>query len=212
MAMVVGVVAAVFAAGCAGGTVDGHATAALDGYAPSVNNQDPSRGIPGIVTVEIPPGLHVTGSQRVAYPAIPPMGGPHDARWAACDGVVYDKALRTENVVHSLEHGAVWIAYDPARVGAEEQATLRAKVENKPYMLMSPIPGMSDALSLQSWGHQLVPDNADDGRIDQFIVALRENPYTTPEPGATCSSPVFDRDNPPPYDPSPPGPDAFPMS
>lgn len=210
--MVVGVVAAVFTAGCAGDTVDGHATAALDGYVPSVHNQDPSHGIPGIVTAEIPPGLHVTGSQRVAYPAIPPMGGPHDARWAACDGVVYDKALRTENVVHSLEHGAVWVAYDPARVDAAEQATLRAKVENKPYMLMSPIPDMSVPLSVQSWGHQLTPDNADDDRIDQFIVALRENPYTTPEPGATCSSPVFDRDNPPPYDPSPPGPDAFPMS
>ncbi|WP_278261420.1 DUF3105 domain-containing protein [Nocardia sp. AG03] len=197
---------------CAGpAPITGHPTSSLAEFVPSAENQDPSLTIPGIVTAELPPGLHVTSKQRVAYPEIPPLGGPHDARWAACDGVVYDTAVRTENLVHSLEHGAVWIAYDPAKVSAAGQETLRAKVIDKQYTVMSPIPGMADPISLQSWGHQLKLDSADDDRIDQFITALRENPYTTPEVGATCSSPSFDRTAPPPFDPTAPGPDAVPM-
>ncbi|MFD3505892.1 DUF3105 domain-containing protein [Nocardia sp. NPDC058666] len=200
-------------AGCSMATVEGKATASGDSYAPAPENQDPSLQIPGIVVTEIAPGQpHVRPTQRVAYPSIPPVGGPHDAQWAACTGVVYAQALRTENAVHALEHGAVWIAYDPAKVSAADQALLRARVTDRQYTLMSPIPGMDHPISLQSWGHQLPLTSADDERIDQFIVALRENPYTTPEVGATCSSPLFDRNNPPPYDPTPPGPDAVPMT
>ncbi|MFC6014250.1 DUF3105 domain-containing protein [Nocardia lasii] len=206
--------AAVLVAGCsAGEIVVGHPQASLDSFAPTERDNDPSTRIRGVVITEIASGQqHVTATQRVAYPSIPPVGGPHDSRWADCTGVVYPQALRTENAVHSLEHGAVWIAYDPARVSDADQETLSAKVTGRQYTLMSPIPDMAQPISLQSWGHQLTLDSADDERIDQFLVALRENPYTTPEVGATCSSPLFDRDNPPPYDPTPPGADAVPMS
>ncbi|MDQ4103132.1 MAG: DUF3105 domain-containing protein, partial [Actinomycetota bacterium] len=69
-------------------------------------------------------------------------------------------------------------------------------------------------VSLQSWGHQLAVDNVKDPRIDQFLRALRQNPYTHPEVGASCDElgpGRFDLDNPPPFDPKPPGPDAVPM-
>ncbi|MFD4456990.1 DUF3105 domain-containing protein [Nocardia sp. NPDC058480] len=204
--------AATLAAGCSTDTIVGQATVAADSFAPSADNHDPSLQISGVVVTEIKPGQpHVLPTQRVAYPSIPPVGGPHDSQWAACTGVVYSKALRSENAVHSLEHGAVWIAYNPAKVSPQDQATLSAKVTDRQYTLMSPIPDMEHPISLQSWGHQLTLDSATDERIDQFIVALRENPYTTPEVGATCSSPLFDRNDPPPYDPTPPGPDAVPM-
>ncbi|MEU4318461.1 DUF3105 domain-containing protein [Nocardia fluminea] len=207
------VVAATLAAGCSAEKIVGQATASADSFAPSSGERDPSLRIRGVVVTEIAPGQqHVRSDQRVAYPSIPPVGGPHDAQWAACTGVVYAKALRTENAVHSLEHGAVWIAYDPAKVSAQDQAALSARVTDRQYTLMSPIPDMNHPISLQSWGHQLTVDSVTDERIDQFIVALRENPYTTPEVGATCSSPLFDRTDPPPYDPAPPGPDAVPMT
>ena len=51
---------------------------------------------------------------------------------------------------------------------------------------MSPYRGPRQAVSLQAWGYQLKVDNADDGRIDEFIKALRLN--ASVEPGATCSS------------------------
>ncbi|MFC4125854.1 DUF3105 domain-containing protein [Nocardia rhizosphaerae] len=208
-ATAVGVALVAVTAGCSvGKTVPGTAVTSIDSFAPSADNQDPARAIPGVEVVEFPPGLHVSSTQRVAYPTVPPLGGPHDSSWAACDGVVYDSGVRTENVVHSLEHGAVWIAYDPARIAGADRAALAARVLDRPYTLMSPIPGMAEPISLQSWGHQLTLDSADDPRIDQFILALRQNPYTTPEPGATCSNPLFDTENPPPFDPTAPGPGA----
>ncbi|MEV0687191.1 DUF3105 domain-containing protein [Nocardia sp. NPDC050378] len=191
-------------------TKAGHPLPAMNQFAPTQDNPDPAKAIAGVVTAEFPLGGHVSSTQRVAYTSIPPMGGTHDGVWASCNGVVYPEGIRTENAVHSLEHGAVWIAYNPARVSADDQATLRTKVQGGTYIFMSPIPNMADPLSLQSWGHQLALDSATDPRIDQFIMALRNNPYTTPEPGASCSNPIFDRD-PAPYDPSTPGPGSVPM-
>ncbi|MFC3964786.1 DUF3105 domain-containing protein [Nocardia jiangsuensis] len=185
--------------------------AELDRFTPSAERQDPSDQIDGVVKQEYPAGLHIGPTQRVAYDKTPAFGGPHDSSWATCTGVVYDKALRTENAVHSLEHGAVWIAYNPDKVDSAGVETLAAKVEGKPYTLMSPFPGLDAAVSLQSWGHQLKVDSADDKRINQFITALRLNNYTYPEVGADCSTIAFDTDNPPPFDPTPPGPDAVPM-
>ena len=47
-------------------------------------------------------------------------------------------------------------------------------------MLMSPYPGLDAPISLQAWGYQLKVDNADDGRIDEFINALRKNATSEP--------------------------------
>ncbi|MFI6363580.1 DUF3105 domain-containing protein [Nocardia sp. NPDC050630] len=185
--------------------------AELEKYTPSAQKKDPSDQIAGVTKKDYPAGLHVSGTQRVAYDQAPPFGGPHDQVWANCMGVVYNKPIRVENAVHSLEHGAVWIAYNPDKVDAAGIDTLKQKVEGKPFTLMSPFPGLASAISLQSWGHQLKLDSADDKRVNQFITALRENQYAYPEVGASCSNPAFDANNPTPYDPTPPGPDAVPM-
>lgn len=183
-------------------------------FTPSQANQDPSLQIPGIVVKTYTGADHVDPTERVAYDGTPPFGGPHDPSWAACDGVVYSKPIRVENVVHSLEHGAVWIAYHPDKISATGLDALRGRVETENYVFMSPVPTMDSPISLQSWGHQLKLDNANDERIDQFISALRTNRFTHPEVGATCA-PLgpgrFDPDNPPPFDPTAPGPDAVPV-
>lgn len=185
----------------------------LSAWTPSESNQDPSTAIDGVVAIEYPAGQHITPAQRVAYDQSPPFGGPHDAIWATCTGTVYEQPVRTENMVHSLEHGAVWIAYNPELVDDAAIDTLAGKVDGRTYTMMSPYPGLDAAISLQSWGHQLEVDSADDERIDQFIEALRLNRYTYPEVGASCSTlpTSFDPANPPPFDPSEPGPDAVPM-
>lgn len=189
--------------------------AAAAAFAPSASNPDPSLKIPGIVTKTYTGSVHVLPTERVAYDQSPPFGGPHDGVWAACNGIVYPTAVRTENMVHSLEHGTVWIAYNPTEVSADAINTLKLKVAGKPYTMMSPYPGLDKPISLQSWGHQLKLTDANDPRIDDFIAALRTNPNGVyPEVGASCDAQgpgAFDPDNPPPFDPSKPGPDAKPM-
>ena len=187
---------------------------AAEGFSPSPENPDPSKALSGIALQDYKGGAHVLPTERVAYDQSPPFGGPHDGYWAACNGVVYPQAVRTENMVHSLEHGAIWIAYNPDQVKDEALNKLTARVDGKPYTMMSPYPGLDKPVSLQSWGHQLKVDNAEDERIDQFIAALRQNQTTYPEIGASCDAlgpGAFDTNAPPPFDPTPPGDDAKPM-
>ncbi|GAA2961225.1 DUF3105 domain-containing protein [Actinokineospora diospyrosa] len=189
------------------------ASSADPGFSPTEDNQDPTKKIDGVLAIEYEGAKHVKPTERVAYDHKPPLGGAHDAVWAPCNGVVYKKAVRTENLVHSLEHGAVWLTYDPDKLDEDGVAALVKKVNGKPYTVLSPYPGQPKAVSVQSWGRQLQVDSADDKRVDQFIQATRANQYLTPEPGASCDQidpDRFDQDNPPPFDPSDPGPGAIP--
>lgn len=189
--------------------------AALALYTPSESNQDPSDHIQGVVKVDYDKARgHVNATQRVAYDRFPPFGGPHDGVWANCNGVVYEEPVRNENMVHPLEHGAVWIAYNPDQITGPALDTLKAKVTGQTYLMLSPYPSLDKPISLQSWGHQLKLDSADDPKIDQFVRALRNNPYQHPEVGASCDAQpgTWDNASPPPFVGTAPPPDAVPMN
>ncbi len=146
--------------------------------------------IKGIQTFDYAAGQeHVT--TEVDYKESPPVGGPHDPFWADCTGTVYDIDIRHENAVHSLEHGAVWITYNPDEVSAADVAKLAKLVEGENGRMLSPYKGLDAPISLQSWNHQLKVDSADDARIKQFadFLTLRSGEY--PEPGASCENPDF---------------------
>lgn len=146
--------------------------------------------IAGIETYEYANGQqHVTTS--VAYPESPPVGGEHDGTWADCTGTVYTVDIRHENAVHSLEHGAVWITYDPEALSDAEVATLAELVDGVSGRMLSPYAGLDSPISLQSWNHQLKVDSADDERITQFADFLTRNSDFTPEVGASCENPQF---------------------
>ena len=186
----------------------------LAAFTPSADNPDPSDKIEGVEKVDYNNARgHVKATQRVAYDKFPPFGGPHDEVWADCNGRVYATPVRNENMVHPLEHGAVWIAYNPDQVTGDALTRLKAKVEGQTYIYMSPYPSLDKPISLQSWGHQLKVDNVDDVRIDRFIRALRVNENTYPEVGASCDADpaTFSIDSPPPFVGTAPGPDAVPM-
>jgi hypothetical protein len=180
----------------------------------SEDNKDPSENIDGVFRADYKGSQHVDAKQRVAYDHFPPLGGPHDNVWADCAGIVYTTPVRNENMVHALEHGAVWIAYNPDKIKDAALDKLKAKVEGQPYMMLSPYTNLDRPISMQSWGHQLKLDSADDGRIDDFIKSLRANRFTTPEPGGRCdpADPAqFDSAKPPPLVTEPPGADAVKM-
>jgi hypothetical protein len=127
---------------------------------------------------------HVKGT--VAYPMNPPVGGNHSQDWMDCDGDIYDKPIRNENAVHSLEHGAVWITYNNKADDADIKA-LAEKVTKTPYTLMSPVNDQHGTITLSAWGHQLRVSTAHDSRIEEFISTYVQGPQT-PEPGAACTN------------------------
>jgi hypothetical protein len=133
---------------------------------------------PGTETIEIGGAGHT--SETVDYGIDPPVGGFHDPQWLTCGA--YDQPVRNENAVHALEHGAIWIAYqpdlDPDAIDQLERYARRAEV------IVSPYPGIDSPIVLSAWGRRLELAAVDDALIDQFYRAVRDR--TSPEPGASC--------------------------
>lgn len=129
-------------------------------------------------------------SDDVEYPQSPPVGGDHDSRWQNCG--VYDEPVRNENAVHSLEHGAVWLAYDPGLSDADVEV-LRAFALNQTHVLVSPYDGLAagEAVVATAWGTQLRLDSVTDPRLAAFVATYQEGPQT-PELGVTCGGAVGD--------------------
>ena len=127
---------------------------------------------------------HVTSApnQELGYEQTPPVGGPHDAAWQNCG--VYDQPIFDKHAVHSLEHGAVWITYQP-ELGAAGIEQLKSLVSGRDYALLSPYPGLPAPVVASAWGVQLKVDSADDPRLSAFLRKYMQGPQT-PEPGAVC--------------------------
>lgn len=126
----------------------------------------------------------------ITYKVNPPVGGNHNYNWQRCAGDVYPAQIANEHAVHSLEHGAVWVTYNPATLPANQLAALSAKVKGiGDFILMSPYPGLKSPISLQAWGYQLFVNNAGDKRINDFIKDLRVN--ASMEPGAVCNAGTY---------------------
>jgi hypothetical protein len=90
----------------------------------------------------------------------------------------------TEQGVHSMEHGAVWITYRPD-LPADQIRALGAFGGN-PFVLISPWPsGLPARVVLSAWGLQLEVQSATDPRVAQFVGAYAHGPQT-PELGVRC--------------------------
>ena len=124
---------------------------------------------------------HVEGPVR--YPQKPPNGGDHNGTPQQC--AVYEQPIASERAVHSMEHGAVWVTYEPGLPAAQVQ-TLRQLVQGDPYLLMSPFPGQASPVDLSAWGRRLSVESATDERVEKFIDAFKNGPQT-PEKGAACT-------------------------
>jgi hypothetical protein len=156
--------------------------------APEASAAPPVDGQPAIEGLEVlaedPSHEHVEGP--IEYDRIPPLGGPHNPRWLACD--VYDEPVPLEFAVHSIEHGGVWIAYAPDLPAeqVEQLAQLAALNETtQEYVLVAPQDGLDSRVVAVAWGAGLEASSADDPRLQQFVEAYAGEDQGG-EPGAPC--------------------------
>ena len=120
---------------------------------------------------------------KVKYAQNPPVGGDHNPNFINCG--VYTHAVDVWEAVHSLEHGAVWITYQP-NLSPQKIAMLTKQAAIHSYELLTPYPGLPSPIVASAWGKQLKMDNATDPRLRVFLQTYLEGPQT-PEPGAACS-------------------------
>ena len=136
---------------------------------------------------------HVPGP--VIYSVTPPVGGDHNATWLNCG--VYTKPVPNEYAVHNLEHGAIWITYQPS-LPQSEVSELKSFVERQSvlsaaqgpgsrYMDLTPYPGLPTPIVVSSWGFQLRLTSPTDPRLQQFVDKFRASQQYTPEYGGECT-------------------------
>ena len=120
----------------------------------------------------------------VDYPQSPPVGGEHAPAWLECG--VYATPVLEELAVHDLEHGTVWIAYDP---GLDEDEVEQLAEQLPRNGIMAPYPGLDAPAVVTVWGRQLRLDGADDARLELFVAQFGHG-ETAPEPNASCAGGV----------------------
>ena len=135
----------------------------------------------GVQTIEVDSAAHVT--EMVEYEQTPPVGGPHWGVWQNCG--YYPNPINSENAVHSMEHGAVWITYQPDLPAAQVDS-LRERAESTTYVLVSPFPDLPAPVVASAWGVQLQLESTDDPALAAFIREYRDGPQAL-EPGAPCT-------------------------
>jgi hypothetical protein len=159
---------------------------------PIINPSAPKGGNPAtdvpalsaVKTFDYVGGEHTTGP--VTYQQTPPAGGPHDPVWEDCG--VYTQPLRNENVVHSLEHGTVWVTYRPGLPASDVQTlqTALGAVKDKKTIL-SPYPGLPSPVVVTVWNAQLDLKSAADPRLADFLSFYGDG-HTAPEAAmASCA-------------------------
>ncbi len=119
---------------------------------------------------------HVPEGTKVTYQSNPPTSGSH---WPdpLLDGV-YDIEKPDEAIVHSLEHGRIWISYQPSLPqSAIDQ--LKRIASDQSRVILSPRNGNEAQIALAAWQRldTFSPDsagNVDEKRILDFIQRYRD--------------------------------------
>ncbi len=121
------------------------------------------------------------------YDSDPPSGGDHIEVWLDCG--VYGVAVPNGNAVHSLEHGAVWFAYDPDLDADQVETLVDLAQTRSDRVIVSPYPGLGSPVVAVAWERRLETDSADDPRLQEFLDTY-VNGDAAPEPAVTCAGGV----------------------
>lgn len=136
-------------------------------------------GLLGIRTDQLPnaPNVnnteHVTGAVDYSLHSRPPTYGPHHPSPLATG--IYTTRQDDADVVHNLEHGHVWISYNPLLIG-EDLDDLVAQVRSFGTMvgvLLTSRPQNETMIALASWAHLLTLDSYAPELIRNFAVTNR---------------------------------------
>ena len=148
------------------------------GTAAATGEPDPASGLDQVQQYDVGEVVHT--EDRLSYTQTPPVGGDHANEWLQCGQ--YDEPVREENMVHSLEHGTVWVTYRPGLPAADVTALADALPAKG---VLSPYAEQSAPVVVTVWNTQLRLTGADDPRLDEFVATYGDG-GTSPEPFAPC--------------------------
>lgn len=133
---------------------------------------------------------HIRQGESGGYNSDPPTSGGHFG--TARPWGVFGQRVADEGAVHNLEHGGVWITYDPDldTASVKQLRDIAARYPNA--VLMSPRPQNDSPIAIVSWGRMMKLDTVNAGAIDLYIQTyVNDSPeqfasLQAPQPTATA--------------------------
>jgi hypothetical protein len=121
------------------------------------------------------------GAPAPEYNSDPPTSGPHSATPAPCG--IYRQPVPDPAYLHSMEHGAIVVQYDPDL--SQDQITELEGIgrEVGGEIIVAPRPDNPAPVSVAAWTQLLLLD-----QVDGDVIAAFEREYgnRSPEAGAQC--------------------------
>ena len=117
---------------------------------------------------------HLQSGVSFPYPTDPPYGGPHDGNALRC--AIYQDEQPPERYLHTMEHGAVVIHYQPDVFANEDVAALRRLgselLQRGDRIVLVPNRAILSPVVVASWGRLLPLDSGDEAVIRAFVDAF----------------------------------------
>ncbi len=107
------------------------------------------------------------GTSHPAYNSNPPTSGWHYAQPAPWG--VKTEELSDETLVHNLEHGGIWISYQPDKLSADDKAKLENITNTHTKTILTPRAKNESLIAVASWTRLLKLDSLDENQINDFI-------------------------------------------
>ncbi len=115
-------------------------------------------------------GGHVPQGTPVQYSTNPPAGGQHYDTTAHAGFYDTSNLPADGNLVHSLEHGAVILWYNPKKLSNDQINKLKAIFnQTSGKGIMVPRSSMDALVGLSSWGQVLKLNSIDEKQIKAFF-------------------------------------------
>lgn len=128
-------------------------------------------------------GVGEHSNTPVDYETSPPVSGTHSPQAAPCG--VHGEQIPDETQVHSLEHGAVGLQYQPD-LDPEEIERIEAIVgEYDSHVFSAPYEGASEPVVVSSWGRLMELEEVDESAISDYIDEFAGN---GPERNQPCDN------------------------
>lgn len=143
-----------------------------DGNAASLPEQGDQAVISEVATEPSTGNEHVSSGTDINYDRIPPTSGTHYT--STVQAGFYEQTQPLGSLVHSLEHGAVVVYYDPSQLSPEAESSLQSYTDSYTGTWASfiAVPNPRDdpgaAYVLTAWEKRLPIDQYDNSTVQAF--------------------------------------------
>lgn len=135
-------------------------------------NQGDSQWVSQVDSFPSEGSQHVDEGTQIDYARVPPLSGTHYGSTVSAG--YYEETKSLGSLVHTLEHGAVIIYYDPAALTPEAEASLRAWARNNQgtwrsvVVVPHPHENPEHPYVLTAWRHRLTLDSYSAEAVQAF--------------------------------------------